>query len=226
MTGIKKLAAACAAALACAWAGEAGATIYTFTYQGTITTGTIAGVNYNGTDGDGMFGPAGASLVGDNFTAVFKDDTTIGYYQAGWGGLLSEGGQLLNFANPIVSAELTINGRTQAFTSNLIDSASIGFSYVGGVIQQYSYVSFVGGSNLNVGELLYVDALPPIDGNSFGAFHSADLGTIGIFTVDSASVSPIWPALPEPGTWAMLVLGVAMIGFAARRRREDMHMAA
>jgi hypothetical protein len=28
------------------------------------------------------------------------------------------------------------------------------------------------------------------------------------------------PGVPEPATWAMLILGVAMIGFAARRRNE------
>lgn len=33
-------------------------------------------------------------------------------------------------------------------------------------------------------------------------------------------------AVPEPSTWAMLILGVGLIGFAARRRREGMAAAA
>jgi hypothetical protein len=33
-------------------------------------------------------------------------------------------------------------------------------------------------------------------------------------------------AVPEPATWAMLILGVAMIGFAARRRNEATALAA
>lgn len=33
-------------------------------------------------------------------------------------------------------------------------------------------------------------------------------------------------AVPEPATWAMLILGLAMIGFAARRRREGVIVAA
>lgn len=33
-------------------------------------------------------------------------------------------------------------------------------------------------------------------------------------------------AVPEPATWAMLLVGVAMIGFAARRRREGAAIAA
>jgi hypothetical protein len=32
--------------------------------------------------------------------------------------------------------------------------------------------------------------------------------------------------VPEPSTWALLILGVAMIGLAARRRREGMFLAA
>ena len=32
--------------------------------------------------------------------------------------------------------------------------------------------------------------------------------------------------VPEPATWAMLILGVAMVGFAARRRREGAALAA
>jgi len=37
--------------------------------------------------------------------------------------------------------------------------------------------------------------------------------------------SPIG-VIPEPATWAMLILGVAMIGFTARRQREGMAAAA
>jgi hypothetical protein len=33
------------------------------------------------------------------------------------------------------------------------------------------------------------------------------------------------PGVPEPATWAMLILGVAMIGFAARRRRDGVAVA-
>jgi hypothetical protein len=42
------------------------------------------------------------------------------------------------------------------------------------------------------------------------------------FTPISLSIS----AVPEPTTWAMLILGVAMIGFAARRRNEGTAFAA
>jgi hypothetical protein len=45
----------------------------------------------------------------------------------------------------------------------------------------------------------------------------------GFGTLDNVSLTS---AVPEPATWAMLILGVAMVGFAARRRREGMVLAA
>lgn len=54
----------------------------------------------------------------------------------------------------------------------------------------------------------------PVNRNVFKLAFNADFA--------SASVSVV----PEPATWAMLILGLAMVGFAARRGREDMRIAA
>jgi hypothetical protein len=45
-------------------------------------------------------------------------------------------------------------------------------------------------------------------------------------SVDNIVLNPAVAAVPEPATWAMLTLGVAMIGLAARRRRAGMAVAA
>jgi hypothetical protein len=43
---------------------------------------------------------------------------------------------------------------------------------------------------------------------------------IGLGTyLGAASVFLLTPAIPEPGTWAMLLTGLALLGFAARRGR-------
>ena len=60
---------------------------------------------------------------------------------------------------------------------------------------------------------------------SFAGWRST--GTITNLTVSSVIVgSPIWPsvdntvlAVPEPGTYAMLLAGLGVVGFMARRRR-------
>jgi hypothetical protein len=60
-----------------------------------------------------------------------------------------------------------------------------------------------------------------------------DSGTTGLtVTVDGDPLGGSWiatsatSAVPEPATWAMLILGVAMIGFAVRRHRAGLTLAA
>jgi hypothetical protein len=57
-----------------------------------------------------------------------------------------------------------------------------------------------------------------------------DSGTTGLTVdVNGNPLGGTWiatTAVPEPATWATLILGVAMIGFAVRRRREEMALAA
>jgi hypothetical protein len=52
---------------------------------------------------------------------------------------------------------------------------------------------------------------------NFGALASSTAST-GAFDLLSA--------VPEPATWTMTILGLGMVGFAARRRREGMAIAA
>lgn len=58
------------------------------------------------------------------------------------------------------------------------------------------------------------------DGESVQALLS-DLPTDTPFSATFTATT-----VPEPATWAMMILGVAMIGFAARRRREGVALAA
>ena len=54
----------------------------------------------------------------------------------------------------------------------------------------------------------------PID-VSFGAGTIINTGSSAMFTLDYESV------IPEPATWALMILGFGLVGIAARRRKAS-----
>jgi len=66
------------------------------------------------------------------------------------------------------------------------------------------------GTSLTFGEHYFVNV---IFNESATQVNGNTTGFTAVFTA---------PPIPEPGTWAMLILGVAMIGFVARRRSQGM----
>lgn len=73
---------------------------------------------------------------------------------------------------------------------------------------------------------------PVFSGQIFGTFFTGPntnptlkFGPGTVYNVVGGSTLTI-SAVPEPVTWAMLIVGVAMIGFAARRRSEGAAVAA
>ena len=62
----------------------------------------------DGIDGGGIFGPPGASLVGESFTAIFTGSDCN-----------CSGGSFFGTPNPVQDATLTINGQTFDFDSSV-----------------------------------------------------------------------------------------------------------
>lgn len=98
---------------------------------------------------------------------------------------------------------------------DVLHAALSGLSLTGG--EQY-WISFYA-SNLAIG------ATP---GNNNGAIQWSPPGSGTIVTNFPYDLEYALYAggVPEPSVWAMLILGVAMIGFAARRRRQGAALAA
>jgi len=208
-------------------ATAASADIITETYIGTT----------RGTDPAGFFG---GGTIRDNtpYTAVFVFDTSKGllaFGQTDLQGGPGNGDGDPTLSNPLVSASLTVNGKTYspsgAYVSYTDADESAGtfpFQAQAGVAPSQNEVFFI--------EALFRDTDPvvyPLNANLLTSFtievspnHSAisnfDIGGDSLsfdfskITFDVTSTA----AVPEPSTWAMLIIGFTGLGWLASRRKN------
>jgi hypothetical protein len=66
---------------------------------------------------------------------------------------------------------------------------------------------------------LSLTAITPI----LNALSGETLGSFNAFSSGNFSAEPLPNGIPEPGTWAMLLLGIGMVGAVHRRRRSAVH---
>jgi hypothetical protein len=62
------------------------------------------------------------------------------------------------------------------------------------------------------------DFVPALDGTSFSFRYFANSGGNTSFYVSSLDVTPV-AAIPEPETYALMIAGLGLVGFMARRRK-------
>ena len=189
------------------------------TYRGTIVSGT---------DATGVFTAPGTDLTGQGFIAQYFYDSTAGVRTTTPGVA-----DVLNFSSSPsptrdLIARLTINGHSFEFaTSSGAAAVTIGavfhfskhFSDPGGPIATYALSNAVEAAIADPSLDADLTASDPslraggfLIFNGFG--QSADAsGSFGNTTVTIGS------AVPEPATWALMVGGFAMTGFAMRRRK-------
>ena len=216
----------------------AQATIVTATYTGTITAGTECT-------------PACTELDGSSFKLVFNyDPTTAGFQRNTTNFSHAFGGGPLGTV-PIISESFSINGGPAINFSNF-DSGAI-FSYsdefqsslgVGSLLTILTPQLFLvenadaqidSFSNTSIplsltSPFTYSVQAGDISSGSF-RYRTLDF-TSGFFELLFADLSPttltvtVAESVPEPATWAMMILGFAGVGFMAyRRSRKDQGLA-
>ncbi len=204
----------------------------------TWTVTTQGHINY-GWDSTGVFGAAGQDLAGLSFT----QSITASIDPAQWTGGYSGGYfQYLNGSGPAFTNTVTVNGHSATFSvttisgrlyiSNAVSNGNTdgyydyiytslyGNTAAGGQLetQQYAYsytTAFV--PTLDFTQQISQNTSDPsfITNSSFNisgnqtAYFRANFDTL---TVNAVS------AVPEPGTYAMLLAGLGLMGFVARRR--------
>jgi hypothetical protein len=198
-------------------AAPASAAVMVATYVGTV----FGGLDYGNVFGLG----AGASLAGQAFTETFTYDTQVGiddgdpgFYQE------QDGGTAWGAPSPMLGAALTIAGRTYDVAGELNSEV---ISATG--VQSLHRAEGAAGSLF-----LYLDYNSPGDlaaavattggtlgGGAFrldGAGGPLASGTLHPVTLTIAAAGPTGSAVPEPQTWAFMVAGLGLAGWALRRQ--------
>jgi len=214
---ILQISTAVAAVLTVLLAGTASATQYVVTYTGTVSSGY---------DGTGVFGVAGANLTADPFTAVYTYNTGVGVRATVAGVSDSVTGGSYIGQPSVASAKLTINGVTVSFSGAQASSADAepGYAaeYAGFGVNDYvdNNIS-AAGLSATLNETLPFTAGSPTNGNFF-QLSSLGRSATGGFSTETIQIS----ALPEPTTWAVLLMGVGLIGLQLRRARRQLPLVA
>jgi hypothetical protein len=233
---MKMLLSAAAFAAAMGTCASASATIVDATFTGVIGPSSP--------DNQGIFGPKGDDLGGDAFVLTFEYDTSLGTYGVNNANeLYLVGGTSAGVPTFIKFASVTINGITgPAFSGGLADTILT----ANGVpsVQNQVFMQAVDPNQLAVniqvnGESetgvipVSIDTPQTITFDStYHAFDAAEWGDptdpASLTSVQFASVSSLVYSIPgpgdgvggvpEPSTWAMMLLGFASLGYAGYRK--------
>lgn len=143
------------------------------------------------------------TTVGNDFAALGLTFTGATYFQCG-GGCPSP-------ANGIFISGTNTNG---SFTVNFLNAIS-NFSAVNVNFSAFTASAFDSGNNL-LGTSSASNFLQAVSFN-FGGISSIQFSTTTQFGVDNFQFTQN-AAVPEPATWAMMLIGFGAVGFAMRRR--------
>jgi hypothetical protein len=197
-----------------------------------VVTETFVGTVRDAISNGSVFGSVDANT---SYTATYTFDISIGLLGSpqlgGTGGFTVSGGSNLSAPTPSLSATMTINGVTVSFIGDayaglLVDNSSNnGYPFGAG--------SHVEASNGNFSENIIQTA------SGIGLPNPTSLATPFSYTAQNGdnasggflgygydlSLTPtnvtLTDAVPEPSTWAMMILGFLGLGFMACRRKSS-----
>jgi hypothetical protein len=219
---------------------------------GTIATAsaTIVDVNYagtvhDGTDGAGIFGPVGGDLSGKSFSLDFLFDTNKGVDSSNPVTLYSVyGGTGYSTQSPALGTTLEIDGvKSKIYDGNVVGQLLGANGNNGAVNQQYhqsldSKSDSIYAGVYNTADSITGDIPATIDVPFSFVFSQIDTGfgyatlfdgvnaTTANLTPTTLTYSiPATSTVPEPSTWALMLVGFAGLGWAAYRRKSSAALA-
>ena len=229
---MRKVVLALVAISAMATASAAQATI-TITYTGTVSSGT---------DQTGALFTAGSSLAGKGFTATFLiDETTPGatvnqtptqQNVSGSGGANPVQGFLTIDGAPTIHFGDT-SGSNKRWDETWLDYLESRANNTPNTPGFYTYENlFFYLNNYSNGVSFYPNGVnytvqPQDVGSGSFVLQTLDFQTFqnvryvsGSLAIQNVSIANAVAAVPEPGTWAMMLIGFGGIGLAMSRRRR------
>jgi hypothetical protein len=167
----------------------------------------------------GAFGaPAHAVVV--QYSLTFNDPDGAGPLTGGSGILTLNETTLGNLIENAPTAGESFVGTVNGY-SFTINSSSYSQWHIDLGNGQFNNLGLTSAVNYNVANMVFLDTY----GGSGGKYDLQRTqnspiinanGALSTFTISG----PLAPAIPEPSTWAMMILGFAAVGFLAYRRKD------
>jgi PEP-CTERM motif len=193
-----------------------------------VLTLTFTGVAH-GNDASGYFG--GGQLSEVAYTAVYTYDTSLGQNITNPNVYAIQGDGTV--PSPILSASITINGMTFNVPTAVLSTGNTNISEENtsatGLLKPFGNVSDSTGDQF-FNFLQTSDPLAPVVTGLDTQFSYSHVGfdptyvSFGLFEfgsseIDLSSFTASVAAVPEPSSWAMMILGFLGLGWMVRRRK-------
>lgn len=217
--------------------------------QSATLIATFQGKLYSGLDESNFFQTGNTDLAGAAYTAVYRFDTSLGKFTNDNGLLTINGGSSVGVASPGLGMTLTIGGKSMDLDGQYGAFLTSGLLNLGTPAPGFSvdyFETFDDGIHLrsiNTFETIstLTGGIPISLGKSFDYdIKSSDqiYSNMEILEIDrdqgkrlnfvQASFSPTHlsvsvsnaGAVPEPGSWALMITGFGICGYSLRKRRS------
>jgi hypothetical protein len=165
--------------------------------------------------------------AGDHPTGVLPGDPTATFSPSlGVGGVVENSTLSGQYAQPAFDSTPYFAIQANTTEDILYSSARNSFSLLVGSVDTYNTFEFLL-NGASIGTLTGDNIVAPASGNQAQSYYVTFSGQLfdevilGTGSTNALEIDNISAAVPEPATWAMMILGFFGVGFMAFRRKQN-----